>query len=161
MPTQVIRLQDLPFVLRRHLARDRKGLVKVAGDTMELAREYARDMAEDKDLVFSGDYKRGFSVGRFPMGAVLENVSAYAHVIEYGRRPGARMPPHAPIYQWVTGKLGLEGRAAKAMTWHVRKQIHLRGMPPHRIMQFTSAWALRIFRVKAKQYLRTRGGTGF
>jgi hypothetical protein len=46
---------------------------------------------------------RGISHAR---GAAVTNAEPYAGVIEFGRRPGSRFPPRAPIEAWVKRKLG-------------------------------------------------------
>ena len=39
-----------------------------------------------------------------------------------------KMPPDAPIRQWVEGKLGLTGRAADRATWGIRRKILHNGL---------------------------------
>lgn len=51
-----------------------------------------------------GTYKNSFRFEDIPDGAVAYNFQMYAPIIEYGRRPGARMPPVQAIYEWVRRK---------------------------------------------------------
>lgn len=57
-----------------------------------------------------GQYRQSFKAYPIPGGAVLSNTAAYAGVIEYGRRPGQKMPPVDVIMRWVIRK-GILGRA--------------------------------------------------
>lgn len=48
-----------------------------------------------------GTYRRSFQFEDIPNGAVAYNFQLYAPIIEYGRRPGAKMPPVAMLFEWV------------------------------------------------------------
>ena len=39
-----------------------------------------------------------------------------------------RMPPHQPIFDWVTGKLGLSGKEAQRVTIAIRRKILRMGL---------------------------------
>ncbi len=53
----------------------------------------------------------------------VDNISKHARNVEKGRRPGARMPPIAPIRAWAQRR-GLPARAA----WGIAKNIARRGI---------------------------------
>jgi hypothetical protein len=51
-----------------------------------------------------GTYRRSFRFEDVKDGATAYNFAPYAPIIEYGRAPGARMPPVQAIYEWVKRK---------------------------------------------------------
>jgi hypothetical protein len=53
----------------------------------------------------------------------------YAPVMEFGRRPGARMPPIDPIQRWVRRKLGLRSSEARGVAFVIARSIGRRGIP--------------------------------
>jgi hypothetical protein len=84
-----------------------------------------------------------FNTGRFKAswkgspaddGAFLFNEAPYAGVIEYGRRPGARMPPLAPIAQWAQRRLGLSEGDARAAAYLIARAIARRGLKARMIL---------------------------
>lgn len=51
----------------------------------------------------------------------------YAPIIEWGRDPGLKPPPHEPIKQWVIKKLGKSEEEADSIAWAVVKKIQKEG----------------------------------
>lgn len=160
MATITVTLKDLPAAWERHLRRDRAALARLSKQLIEDAHEHARFLAIREDLIFERDYIDGFGVRRFPDGATLFNDAEHADTIEFGRRPGARMPPEAPIRRWVEGKLGVDPAESKGVAYLVRLKIQREGLPPHQIAARTHAWARNLWRDRVRSYLRTKGGTG-
>lgn len=58
-----------------------------------------------KGAVNTGAFLQAWSSQTTRSGARIFNSASYAAVVEYGRRPGATMPPIAPLQQWVLRKL--------------------------------------------------------
>lgn len=58
----------------------------------------------------------------------VRNSQIYAAVVEYGRRPGARMPPQGPIKLWVIRKLGVPEAEADDIAFRVARKIAKRGI---------------------------------
>lgn len=55
----------------------------------------------------------------------------YAPVMEYGRRPGARMPPVAPLKDWVKAKMGITKQSdIDRAAWAVAFSIARKGIEP-------------------------------
>ena len=55
----------------------------------------------------------------------------YAIVMEFGRRPGARMPPVDAIQYWVVRKLGIPTEEAESVAWAIAKHIARHGIEGH------------------------------
>jgi len=55
--------------------------------------------------------------------------SKYGDVIEYGRRPGQKMPPAGAMLRWVEIKTGLSGKAAQQVEFLIRRKIGKQGFP--------------------------------
>lgn len=68
-----------------------------------------------------GTYRRGFKVRELADGAMIYNPVAYAPVIEFGRRPGQKMPPIDAIADWVIRK-GLVAAARGKAKWDQRRE---------------------------------------
>lgn len=51
-----------------------------------------------------GNYRRDFRFEKTKDGATMYNFAFYAAIIEWGRRPGAKMPPIQAIFEWVQRK---------------------------------------------------------
>jgi hypothetical protein len=84
--------------------------------------------------VHTGQYKRAWKAQRTPTGARVYNAAAYADIIEYGRRAGARQPPSEVIARWAQRKLGLKKKDAKRAGFLIARAIGRRGLKPRRVM---------------------------
>lgn len=87
--------------------------------------------------VNTGAYRRAWKVEPIEDGIHVYSLSPYAGVIEYGRRPGARMPPTYPedvIARWAQRKLGLPYKRAKAVSFVMRRAIARRGLAPRKVL---------------------------
>ncbi len=103
-------------------------------------------------------YRREWHFDDTREGASVYNSSPHAGVIEYGRRPGARMPPLAAIEAWVhrkglvlgVTKKGKRRRLSSRLTpsqisgyqaqvrrvaWLIARSIARRGLPAHLILE--------------------------
>ena len=90
-----------------------------------------------RGAVNTGAYRRAWKVEPTADGIHIYSLSPYAGVIEYGRRPGARMPPSYPedvIARWAQRKLGLPYKRAKAVSFLIRRAIARRGLAPRRVL---------------------------
>jgi len=61
------------------------------------------------------------------VGSPLE----YAEVIEYGRKPGSKMPPLEPIALWAQRKLGLDFHEAQEIAFGIARNIAKFGFLTH------------------------------
>lgn len=60
----------------------------------------------------------------------------YLHVLEEGRRPGARMPPHEPMEIWTRRHFpGKTPEEILALTFLIRRAIARRGLPAHKMFE--------------------------
>ena len=71
---------------------------------------------------------------RVEIGTPLE----YGISVEYGREPGGKMPPRAPIELWARRKLGLGADEAEAASWAIARHIAIHGTEGARMFQ--KAW---------------------
>lgn len=66
---------------------------------------------------------------------VVWNSQPYSAVVEYGRRPGARMPPTRFIARWAQRKLGLSAKEAQRAAFPIAVNIAKRGIPGKHILE--------------------------
>lgn len=57
-----------------------------------------------------------------------QEASAYAYVVEMGRRPGQRQPPSAPLALWARRKLGVDDREANSIGFLIARKIGREGI---------------------------------
>jgi hypothetical protein len=55
--------------------------------------------------VDTGAFIRGWRVLKNADGATIVNAVPHAPVVNYGRRPGSKMPPRAPLIAWIKRRL--------------------------------------------------------
>lgn len=124
--------------LRNRLRRDTKFVEEAALDAALRGERDAVALTDRKGLVDQSQFKLGWKHRRIPRGAELGNDAPHAPVIEYGRRPNRPGPPLAPIREWVYRKLVATGQVAEedadGLAFVIRRAIHRRGLPPHRIL---------------------------
>lgn len=84
--------------------------------------------------VNSGSFLRLWRSFPLPDGALVTNTSPYGPIIEYGRRPGAKMPPLLAIGLWLQRRLGLSAADARSRAFLVARAIKRRGLIGRRIM---------------------------
>jgi len=61
------------------------------------------------------------------MGIVGHGKGTYGDVVEYGRRPGQKMPPKGALIRWVELRTGLSGKAAQSVEFLIRRKIGKEG----------------------------------
>lgn len=130
------------------MAKRERWLGWMAGEQAEIQRELYREqlqkvaMALEREIINSGsvdtgkllrsidiDYEEGRVVMRVP----------YADFVEYGRRPGAKMPPFNVIRTWARRKLGIsDRRRVRSVAWAIMTKIHKKGIPPKYLLR--KAW---------------------
>lgn len=84
--------------------------------------------------VNTGAYLRQWKVIRTPNGAVIVNASSYAAIIEYGRRPGSKLPPKAAVIAWARRRLHLSAEDAARRWYPIARAIARRGLVGRKIM---------------------------
>lgn len=142
--------------------------IRVTVHTAGLAiaqEETRRRTARLRPPVHTGEYARSWHATDLPNGAVLLNDAPHAAFIEYGRRPGARMPPPRVIEQWLEAKMrgrirnrGKREASAKALAFVVARAIGRRGLPAHRIMARTRRRLDRAVQEAIARAMRGEGG---
>ena len=65
--------------------------------------------------------------GTLVRGIVGHGKMQYGDVIEYGRRPGQKMPPAGSMLRWVEIRTGLSGESAKRVEFLIRRKIGKKG----------------------------------
>ena len=63
------------------------------------------------------------------IGIMGHGMPKYGDVIEYGRRPGKKMPPAGAMLRWVELKTGLSGKPAQRVEFLIRRKIGKEGFP--------------------------------
>ncbi len=75
-------------------------------------------------------------VGGSIIGRVFSSLdSPYPAVMEFGRRPGAAMPPPDALVRWVHLKLGVPDEQAPGVAFTVARSIARKGIAGRRFMQ--------------------------
>lgn len=78
--------------------------------------------------VNTGEFLRAWKWFAIAGGARVLNDRPYASVIEYGRRPGSRPPPTAPIFQWLVRRVRMDPDEALGAAELVARAIGHRGL---------------------------------
>ena len=81
-----------------------------------------------------GIYRRAWQTEVTPGRLAVYNRTAYAGVIEYGRRAGTRMPPRDAIARWAQRKLGLAESDARTAAFVMARAIARRGLRARRVL---------------------------
>ena len=81
-----------------------------------------------------GTYRRSWQTEVTPGRLAVFNRSSYAGIIEYGRRPGARMPPRAAVARWAQRTLGLSEADSRAAAFVMARAIAKRGLRARRVL---------------------------
>lgn len=144
---------NLEHGLRWFFAGRVEKLRQAALATAKEGVEIARQITKDEDLVFMGDYSDGFNAVPTPDGATVYNDCPYAHVIEYGRRPGMPGPPLEPIAEWATLKLGITDEHAHYL---IRKKIHDEGTEPKHVLTRATEQMLEKYPAEVRKALGLR-----
>ena len=84
--------------------------------------------------VNSRTYRRAWQTEVTPGRLAVFNRSSYAGIIEYGRRPGSRMPPREAVARWAQRKLGLSEADARAAAFVMARAIAKRGLRARRVL---------------------------
>lgn len=148
--------------LRAMMAKTKTGLARVgkkvvteaAGYTQREVRKFTpRNTGATQDSILylvveesMGDYL----AWRATVFSELEK-QQYVEVLEKGRTPGARMPPHAPIKMWVERNVTLKpGQTLDGVTFVIRRAIGERGFKnaPKGYRMFAKGFA------KAKPFIK-------
>lgn len=126
-----------------------------AGDNAVPASEYGSKGAFD-----TGSYRRGWRARNVRDGAVVENVSKQADIIERGRRPGRRPPPSSIIIPWAKRRLGLSAKEAKRAAYPIAMAIGRRGLRARRVLELATPEIVRVVieEVKREVALALSGG---
>lgn len=159
--TQKIALRNMPEAMRGMEREIAKLILRVIHDEayksqgMIIPQMIAS--AKPYQPTDQGIYAASHEVWKDEAGATIGSTVPYAPVIEYGRRPGQRMPPEQPIQEWVKRKLAKKinqrwrkqrkkkrggkrtskaewmAKAIQRTTSAVRWKIHLKGTKPRHI----------------------------
>lgn len=96
-------------------------------------------MDPEKNIINSISYFVDDATGTVYVGSDLP----YSRVIEFGREPGLKPPPHEPIKQWVMKKLGKSDFEADGIAWAIVKTIEQKGTKPR-----------HFFRISIEEFIR-------
>lgn len=83
-------------------------------------------------LTDTGGLRQSVNTRNIPDGIEIRVDAPYAAVVEYGRRPGARMPPIEPIRLWAVRKLGMDPDDAAEAAFGIALSIAIAGTEPKR-----------------------------
>ncbi len=100
-------------------------------------QQLLQDETVERGIFNTGKFAKSWRVqtSDVPSSIRVINKRPYASVIEYGRRPGATMPPVRVIKRWVISKLGVPREEANAVAWAIARKIHLYGIPARPIVR--------------------------
>jgi hypothetical protein len=89
-----------------------------------------------KKKVNTGFYRLAWKAERVSGASAVRvyNQAPYAGVIEYGRRPGARMPPVEPLARWAQRKLALPYPQARSIGFAIARSIQKKGIPASNVL---------------------------
>ncbi len=70
------------------------------------------------------------------LNGIVASPESHFRILEYGRKPGAKMPPDEPIWDWM-GEKGIEAEDGddKAALFLIKRAIGRRGLPALHIMR--------------------------
>lgn len=150
MPTRVINLKSLAFAMRKLGSGDaikaaRRGMLVGANRAVATILQ----PASQKQAYHDGGYTRGWKAAPTERGVAVLNDVGYAPVIEYGRRPGARMPPPRVLRKWVKDKLGVSDKEAAGVAFVVARAISRDGVPGKRILEKNMPKIVKMVRQEA------------
>lgn len=146
MATVRISIQDLPKALRERSQKRYAAAVKAiqVGAALHAPAEIQAsiDATQPRAPVDRAEYRRSWQTRSTDDGAQVYSTSPYASVIEWGRRPGARMPPVKAIAAWVARKGLVSGRtqsdregAAAGLAFAIARKIARQGLPAKRVLE--------------------------
>ena len=109
-----------------------------------------------KRVMNTGYYRRAWKTfAMFEEHAVrVYNVAPYAGVVEYGRRPGGRMPPVRPIARWAERKFGIPYEEALGISFGIAKKIQKAGIPGKHVLTDALPTLSRAFEQEIQRELR-------
>lgn len=85
-----------------------------------------------KSVWYRGEYAMGWYAEPTSDGLKVGNIAPHWWLVEFGRRPGKRMPPHKPIEAWATHH-GISRRAV----YPIRRLIARRGIAARKYIALT------------------------
>lgn len=149
MVTLRMNIRQLPGWLkklhRQYPIAVRTGLRAAASKSQQYITSTGIEQAQPYPPVDRGMYRRAWKVQRTPEGAKLYNSMPYAAIIEYGRRPGGRLPPVDILAEWVRRKLGVKNKKeAQGIAWAIARKIASKGTAPRYVL-LNSMPAIRQF----------------
>lgn len=102
----------------------------------------------------TGAYFRGWKVTHLPNGARVYNATAYADIIERGRRRGRRPPPSKAIELWARRRLGLSAKEAKAAAFPIARAIGRRGLKGRRVLASAKLPMMKVVMAEVRREVR-------
>src|SRR6185295_7665457 len=125
MATQTVPLGLFGNVLRDRIKRDASKAMRACVEVADQLVGIAVQRTDTLKIVDRAEYKRAWRRTVLKDGAQLRNDSPHAPIIEYGRRPGAKMPPLEPILRWMRRKGIIASRRTKfsLRTFVVRRAL--------------------------------------
>jgi len=109
----------------------------VRGSLEEVLTELHRDVVRSTPEA-SGDTRLGIAIDI--NGTTIENLNGrvfsqdeHFRILEFGRTPGAKMPPAGPIRKWMQD-VGIEDDLKGSVLFTIRRRIGRRGLPALYIM---------------------------
>lgn len=137
MPTIRMDIKNLP-AYQRKLAKAfkpavKEGLTRGGADAMKLLKlstETARPASRNgkPGATNTLKYMRGWKMQITELALRIYNRTPYASIVEYGRRPGTRMPPVRAIVLWAKRRLGKKASEAASIAYAIAKAIARRGL---------------------------------
>lgn len=82
------------------------------------------------------------------LSGIVASPDKHFYNLEYGRQPGAKMPPEEPIRLWAE-RHGIEGKSA---VYLIRRAISRRGIAPLHIMQRAAEHTSEVYSIFEKHF---------
>jgi hypothetical protein len=125
----------------------------INGPRARRVAERLREIIEEEGLDVTGRLKRSIRINERKGEVTL--TAPYWVDIEYGRKPGGKMPPYRAIRKWVSDKFGLRQlgapkvkgswagdrarrRRGHDVAWAIMQKIQKKGLPARHILE--KAW---------------------
>lgn len=120
------------------LAKKMPGSLKKARErAAKRSVEYLQSRIRSQPLppIYRRRYINGWTITSPRWGAIaISNKTFHSVVIEKGRRVGAKMPPRAPIEEWVRRKLKVPKKRVRAVAYIISVNMVQYGLKPKYIV---------------------------
>ena len=132
MPVSVMSKGGIEITVGFPIKGNRERTIATAiGKGMEKGSKEALKIIKKLTPVFRGKLKKSIKMryNKAQQRGVISSKMAHAPIMEFGRRPGARMPPVSALIPWVKKRFRISGsKEARRAAWGVATNISRNGI---------------------------------